>query len=254
MEWALEPHWYLVLVAVAFAAGWLDAIAGGGGLIALPALLLAGVPPLGALATNKLQGAVGAMTAAVSYAREGWVDLRWAAGLIVASFLGASAGTWLVQGMDTSVVERLLPLLLAVMVLYFALSPRLSDLESAPRMGRWAYGLTAAPGIAFYDGFFGPGTGSFFTASAVALLGASARRAVALTKVLNVTSNIASLALFVAGGHILWGVGAAMVVGQLAGAILGARMAIRGGVALIRPLVILSCLAMLTRLLWEQYL
>lgn len=254
MEWAVAPELYPVLAAVGFAAGWLDAIAGGGGLIALPALLLSGVPPLNALATNKLQGTMGAFTAASSYVRQGWVDLAWARGLIVASFVGAGAGTLLVQYMDNDVVERLLPLLLVVMVLYFAFSPRLGDLESEPRMGRLGYGLTAAPAIGFYDGFFGPGTGSFFTASAVALLGASARRAVALTKVLNVTSNIASMILFISGGYVLWGVGAAMIVGQLAGAVLGARMAIRGGVALIRPLVVLVCLAMLARIVWARFL
>ncbi len=253
MDWTVAPEVYVFLAAVGFAAGWLDSIAGGGGLIALPALLLAGVPPLPALATNKLQGTAGAFTATVHYVRRGWVDLHWARGLIVASFIGAAAGTALVQVVDTAVVETLLPFLLAAMVLYFLLSPRLGDLEAEPRLGRWGYGLTAAPAIGFYDGFFGPGTGSFFTASAVALLGASARRAVALTKVLNVTSNIASLALFTAGGHMLWTVGAVMIVGQLAGATLGANMAIRGGVALIRPLVVLVCVGMLTKLLWERF-
>ncbi|PWG61668.1 TSUP family transporter [Spiribacter halobius] len=251
LGWA--PELLLLMLLVGVAAGWLDSIAGGGGLIALPALLLTGVGPLEALGTNKLQSCVGAGVAATNYTRRGWVDLHWARWLIVASFTGAAAGTWLVQRVDTRFIEWVLPALLGGVALYFLLSPRLGDLESRPRLGRFGYGLTAAPGIGFYDGFFGPGTGSFFTASAVALLGASATRAVALTKLLNFASNVAALTLFLAGGHVVWALGLAMLAGQAIGAWLGSSLAIRHGVGLIRPLVVLVSVTLMLRLLWQQW-
>lgn len=250
----VEADVLLWLVLAAFAAGWLDSIAGGGGLIGLPALLLAGLDPLAALATNKLQGSAGSLTAAINYTRLGWIDLHWARGLIVASLFGSALGTVLVQSLSTDFIEALLPVLLGAMALYFLLSPRLGDVESHPRLGRVAYGATAAPAIGFYDGFFGPGTGSFFTLSAVTLLGMSARRAVALTKLLNFASNIASLGVFLFSGHVLWGIGAAMIAGQALGAYTGSTMAIRRGVALIRPLVVIVCLVMMVKLGYDRFL
>jgi uncharacterized membrane protein YfcA len=243
----------LAMALVGVAAGWVDSIAGGGGLIALPALLFTGISPLEALATNKLQSSFGSFTAAYNYTRRGWIDLRWARWLIAASLLGSAAGTLLVQNLRLDLLERMLPVLLGGMALYFLLSPRLGDVERKPRLGRLGYGLSAAPGIGFYDGVFGPGTGSFFTLSAVTLLGASATRAVALTKLLNFASNIGSLALFLAGGQIVWTLGLAMIVGQATGAWLGSSMAIRNGVGLIRPVVVIVCLAMMLRLLQQQY-
>ncbi len=248
-----SPELLLAMALVGVAAGWVDAIAGGGGLIALPALLFTGITPLEALATNKLQGTFGSFTAAYNYTRRGWIDPRWARWLIVASLLGSAAGTLLVQNLRLDLLERLLPVLLGAMALYFLLSPRLSNVERKPRLGRLGYGLSAAPGIGFYDGIFGPGTGSFFTLSAVTLLGASATRAVALTKLLNFASNIGSLALFLVGGQIVWMLGLAMIVGQATGAWLGSTMAIRGGVGLIRPVVVVVCLVMMLRLLHQQY-
>jgi len=249
----IPAGWLPVLGLAGLAAGWLDSIAGGGGLIALPALLLSGMNPLQALATNKLQGSFGAFTAAFNYTRQGWIDLGWARWLILASFIGAAAGTALVQSVDLSLIDNALPPLLGLTALYFLLSPRISDVDQHPRIGRLGYGLTAAPLIGFYDGFFGPGTGSFFTLSAVALLGARATRAVALTKLLNFASNIASLAVFVAGGQVIWTVGGAMVLGQALGAWLGSNMAIRRGVGLIRPLVVVVCLIMMAKLGYDRY-
>lgn len=254
MALEITPELLLVMVLVGLAAGWVDSIAGGGGLISLPALLFTGVTPIEALATNKLQGTFGSFTATVNYTRRGWVDLRSARWMILASLLGSALGTALVQSMSLAMVERLLPLLLGAMAVYFLLSPRLGDVDRQPRLSRRAYATTAAPAIGFYDGFFGPGTGSFFTLSAVALLGASSARAVGLTKVLNFASNIASVSVFLIGGHMVWAMGLAMIVGQSMGAWLGSSMAIRGGVRLIRPIVVIVCLGMMSRLLYQQYL
>lgn len=243
----------LIMLLVGVVAGWVDAIAGGGGLVALPALLFTGVTPLEALATNKLQGTFGSFTAAANYTRRGWVDLRSVRWLVLGSLLGSTAGTVLVQSMSLVLVERLLPILLGVMALYFLVAPGFTDAERRPRLDNRGYACTAAPTIGFYDGFFGPGTGSLFTLSAVTLLGASATRAVGLTKVLNFASNIASVTVFLVGGHMVWTIGIAMIAGQAFGAWLGSGMAIRGGVRLIRPIVVIVCLGMMGRLLYQQY-
>jgi uncharacterized membrane protein YfcA len=254
--WSLEFSAELLLFVflAGMAAGGVDAIAGGGGLISLPALLFAGLDPLAALATNKLQSSLGTFTAAWNYARRGWVDVSALRGLIVVAFLAAAAGTAAVQQLGGSVLERLLPLLLALLAAWFALSPKVADLESAPRIRTRTYGLTVVPAVGFYDGFFGPGTGSFFTASAIGLLGASATRAVAQTKVLNLTTNLGSLLLFVAGGHVVWTAGVVMICGQIVGAWIGSSLAIRNGVAIIRPMLIAVSLAVAARLLYQQYL
>ncbi|MEX0730919.1 MAG: TSUP family transporter [Aquisalimonadaceae bacterium] len=252
MEITAELLIFVFLVGIF--AGWVDSIAGGGGLISLPALLFVGLNPLAALATNKLQSSFGAFIAAVNYTRLGWVDLQAIRWLVLVAFIASAAGTMLVQHVDLSLLERLLPVLLGLLAAWFALSPRVGDLERTPRLGGIAYGATAVPAIGFYDGFFGPGTGSFFTASAISLLGASARRAVGLTKVLNFTTNFSSLILFVIGGQVIWSFGLAMVLGQVIGAWFGSSMAIRNGVAIIRPIVVVVCLAVMIRMLYQQYL
>jgi uncharacterized membrane protein YfcA len=251
LELSLE---LLVFVFVAgMAAGCVDSIAGGGGLISLPALLFAGLDPLAALATNKLQSSFGTFTAAWNYTRRGWIDVRAVRWLILVAFLASAAGTIAVQYIGHSLLVRLLPLLLGLLAGWFALSPKVGNLERAPRIGNAAYGATVLPTVGFYDGFFGPGTGSFFTASAIGLLGASATRAVALTKVLNLTTNVGSLIFFMIGGHVIWAVGLVMVGGQILGAWLGSNMAIRNGVAIIRPMLVLVCLAVMARLMYQQY-
>ncbi len=252
MDLAAHPELMLAILAAGALAGWVDSIAGGGGLIALPTLLLVGLDPLAALGTNKLQGTAGTLMAAANYARRGLLVRRRLGWLIAGSFLGAAAGTALVQQMDPGRVAAAIPVLLVAVAVYFLLSPRVSDLDSRPRLGRRAYAASVAPAIGFYDGFFGPGTGSFFTLTSVSLLGGGIVQAVALTKVLNLTSNVASLGLFLAGSHVVWLAGGLMVAGQLVGSWLGSHMAMRSGARLIRPLMVAVCIAMALRLLYER--
>lgn len=228
----------MALVAAATLAGLVDAIAGGGGLIALPALLWAGIPPVQALATNKLQGSFGTATASFHFIRSGAVDPRRLALPILLTFIGAASGTLAVQYLASSWLNDLIPLLLIGFALYFLLSPRIGDLDAAQRVREPVFGLLAGFGIGFYDGFFGPGTGTFFAAAFVLLLGYNLRRATAGTKVLNFTSNLASLLFFALGGQVLWSVGLGMGVGQVIGAWIGSHLVLRHGSRLIRPLLV----------------
>jgi uncharacterized protein len=246
---ALSLEILLLLVAIAAVAGLVDAIAGGGGLLALPALLWAGLPPVQALATNKLQGSFGTLTASWNFVRRGEIDLKPLRVPIVMTFFGSAAGTLSVQRLGSDLLGQVVPLLLVAFALYFLFSPRVGDADARQRIGHGLFALIAGFGVGFYDGFFGPGTGSFFALAFVLLLGYNLRRATAGTKVLNFTSNIASLIFFALAGQVVWQVGLAMGLAQMAGAWVGSHLVIRHGTRLIRPLLVTVSLAISLRLL-----
>lgn len=243
----------VILFAVATAAGFVDSIAGGGGLIAMPALLAAGLSPVQALATNKLQGTGGTLSASFYFISRGAVNLREMRLAILMTFIGSMLGTLLVQRIDASILEQAIPFLLIGIVLYFLFSPRLSSERSRQVISMSVFSFTAAVVIGFYDGFFGPGTGSFFTIAFVSLLGYSIISATAHTKVLNCTSNLASLLFFIIGGHVVWTIGLVMMLGQILGARLGSGVVLSRGQTLIRPMIVCVSLAMTAKLLWGNY-
>ena len=243
----------LLLVLAAFLAGFVDSIAGGGGLITVPALLLAGASPVETLATNKLQGSFGAGTAALSYARAGQVDLRSQAGMALVSGLAGGAGAMVAHLIPAEVLRVLMPVILVAVALFFALKPGLSDQDRAERMAPAVFTFTAVPLIAAYDGFFGPGTGSFFMLGFVLLAGYGVLKATAHTKLLNFASNLGALAVFAFSGATWWAVGMAMALAQIAGAALGARLALRIGARLIKPLLVITSTAMAARLIWQVW-
>lgn len=243
----------VMLFAVAALAGFVDSIAGGGGLITIPALLWAGIPPAQALATNKLQGSFGSFSASLSFIRKGHVDPRNMILAIVLTFAGSAVGTILVQMLDPSILMTVLPGLLILIALYFLFSPRVGDLDAHQLISTSAFAFTAGFGIGFYDGFFGPGTGSFFSIAFVALLGFNMTKATAHTKVLNFTSNFASLVMFIAGGEVVWVVGLVMAVGALIGAQIGSHMVMKVGARLVRPLLVITSIAISIKLIMDQY-
>ncbi len=238
-----------LLVMIAAVAGMIDAIAGGGGLLALPALLWAGLPPVQALATNKLQGTFGTLTASWNFVRRGEVDLARLRVPIALTFIGSATGTEAVRYLGSERLEAIVPLLLIAFALYFLFSPRIGDEDAHHRIGHSLFGLLIGFSVGFYDGFFGPGTGTFFAVAFVLLLGYNLRRATAGTKVLNFTSNIASLLFFAMAGDVVWQVGLPMGIAQMAGAWVGSHLVIRHGTALIRPLLVVVSLAISIKLL-----
>ena len=241
-----------ILFFVALFAGTLDAIAGGGGLITIPALLAAGVPPTMALGTNKLQACGGSFSASLYFIRKKAVSLKEVWLLILLTFIGASGGTIFVQMLDVSQLKALLPFLILIIAGYFLFSKTLDDQDRKQRISYPLFAFTAAVGIGFYDGMFGPATGSFFTLAFVLLLGFNLTKSVAHAKVLNFTSNIASLIFFMLGGAILWKIGLVMMAGQFIGGNIGARLVVTKGKQLIRPLIVTISLIMVTKMLWDQ--
>ena len=239
---------------MALLAGFIDSMAGGGGLLALPALPLAQVPPVAALGTNKLQSSFGSLTAALGMLRRGIVRFEDMRGLFVASLLGSALGTLAVQFTDPGILVVLIPLILVLIALYFLLVPSAGRQETVARISRRRYGCTLAPLIGFYDGFFGPGTGSFFAFSKIYFRGRDLLGATGAAKVMNCASNVASLLLFVAGGQVLWSIGLVMVAGQVLGALLGSHTMVRHGVWIIRPMVVCMCLLMAVSYVWKQWL
>ena len=248
----IEPWVYPALTAVAVLTGFIDAIAGGGGLIMMPALLFAGVPPLQALGTNKLQSMFGTMTALGNYARSGLIEWRRNLPTVGIVFIGAAAGCLVVQRIETRLLSLIIPVLLMAVALYVLLSPRMGDEDAHHRVSSRGYAPVGGA-IGFYDGFFGPGTGTFFTTTLVALRGYGLTKATALTKLFNFTSNVASVILFALGGEVLWLLGLCMAAGAMLGGWLGSHTAMKFGASLIRPLLVAISLAMTARLLWGYF-
>jgi uncharacterized membrane protein YfcA len=248
----IEPVVYPLLTATAVLTGFIDAIAGGGGLIMMPALLFAGVPPLHALGTNKLQSMFGTGTALRNFARSGLVEWRPNRLSVLLVFVGAVGGALVVQLIQTRLLNLIIPILLVAAAIYILLSPRMTDDDAHHRVSSAGYAPLGGA-IGFYDGFFGPGTGTFFTTSLVALRGYGLTKATALTKLFNFTSNVASVLLFALGGHMLWLLGLCMAAGAMLGGYLGSHTALKFGARLIRPLLVVISLGMTARLLWGYF-
>ena len=246
---SLSFEMILILFLVAGVAGFIDAIAGGGGLLTLPILLWAGLNPAQALATNKLQGSFGTFSATWRFMHGGMINLSQMVPEIILTFVGAVSGTLLVQYLDASLLTDIIPWLLIAAAVYTLLSPRMDDAQAKQRISRRLFVLLIGFGVGFYDGFFGPGTGSFFTIGFVTLMGLGLNRATAHAKLLNFTSNFAALIFFAIGGHMVWLLGLTMGVGQMIGASLGAHTVIRQGSRVIKPLLFIVSLMLALKLL-----
>jgi len=240
----------LLLFCAAFAAGLVDSIAGGGGLITVPVLMGIGLSPQMALGTNKLQGSFGSGSAMLHFVRAGTVKLKdcWAGMLWTA--VGAALGVGAVQLLDSSLLKQLIPWLLVAIAVYMLISPRLGVEDSHARMEAGPFYLLFGLSIGFYDGFFGPGTGSFWTVALMMLLGCSMVRATATTKVMNFTSNFVALLFFLSAGQVRLLEGLVMGAGQFLGARVGSRLVITRGTAFIRPVFICVVLALVGRLIY----
>lgn len=246
--------WQLgLLFLTGLAAGFVDSIAGGGGLITIPVLLSLGVDPKFALGTNKLQATFGSGSAAWHYGRAGTVDVKECLLGFVMSLIGAALGSLAVQGIDTALLRKSIPILLLAVALYTLLQPRLGYEDVHPRMGRGTFYVLFGLGIGFYDGFFGPGTGTFWAMAFMLGLGFNMTRATGYTKVMNFASNLSSLVFFICAGQVFFTAGLVMGVGQLIGARIGASMVITRGTKFIRPIFICAVLAVTLKLLYSGF-
>ena len=230
-------------------AGFVDSIAGGGGIITLPALLAAGIPPHQALATNKLQSTFGSFTAVSNYTRLGMVKPLELIDGVLFTLIGAGLGAWAVQQFSADFLENLIVIMLIVIFLYTAFSPKLGCEAGQHKMSPRLFYALAGLAIGFYDGFFGPGTGSFWTMALIVLLGLDLKHATAQTKLFNFTSNVVAFAVFAYAGLMLWSVGIVMGAGQIVGAYVGSTLVHRRDVGFIRVFFLAVVAATIVKLI-----
>lgn len=242
----------LALFGVAVLAGFIDAIAGGGGLLTLPALFIAGIHPVAAIATNKFQAASATVSATSAFAKKGMIDWKYVLPMMVMAALGSFVGALSISFLPKSVLEACVPIMLILVALYFALSPKITNDKVKEKLSVFVFSLSIIPLLGFYDGVFGPGVGSFVMMAFVSLLGLGILNAMAHTKAINAVSNIGALAVFAWKGVIVWPIAIAMALGAFVGAQLGTRCAVREGVRLIKPMLVVMCCLMAIRLLLNE--
>lgn len=253
----VPPGQIAMLALVALGAGTIDAVAGGGGLLTLPALLWAGLPPHLALGTNKGQSAFGSGAALARFVRAGMIDRRRARLTFPLGLVGSLLGAALVLRVSPAVLRPIVIALLAGAAIFVlrvdptAAAPRAAGAPPPAAAARRAAAI--ALGIAAYDGFFGPGTGMFLIVAFAALLGDRLAAASADAKVVNFASNLAALGLFATRGVVLWRVALPMAAAQLAGGWIGAHLTVRRGDALVRRIAVTVALALAAKLAWDAW-
>lgn len=247
----------VLLLLAAAAAGWVDAVVGGGGLLQLPALILAGLTPVQALATNKSAAIFGTASAAVTYARRTKLDREVAvpAGVLAVVFAGLGAASAAL--LDADVLKPLVMVVLLGVAAFVTLRPgfgRLPRPHLRTRARVLAGVAVAGVGIAYYDGILGPGTGTFLLIAFTSILGMDFVHASATAKVINTGTNLGALVVFALQGHVMWALGLAMAACNIAGAQVGARMALKRGAGFVRVVLLCVVVALVGKLGYEQFL
>lgn len=236
-------------------AGFIDALAGGGGLITVPALLLTGLPPIAAIATNKLQGVFGTLTSSITVYKKRVVSKQDVFSLFFTSLAGAALGAFILLFIDAAKLQIVIPIVLVSIGLYFVFAPKMHDhLESKAKISRPIYRFVIVPLIGFYDGILGPGTGSFFATAGVALRGQNLIKSTSIAKFLNLASNLASLVVFIFSGDVVWLIGGIMIIGQIFGGYLGSLAIVNGGTKFIKPLIIVMSFTMTGKYIYSVWL
>ncbi|MEB0137845.1 MULTISPECIES: sulfite exporter TauE/SafE family protein [unclassified Undibacterium] len=248
----------MVLGGAAFFAGFVDAIVGGGGLVQVPALfsMMPGTAPATLIGTSKFAGVWGTTVAARNYVKR--VQLRWAMVLPAAlmSFIFSFAGAYLVTHVSPEQLRKALPFVLFAVAVYTFKKKDFGAVDAPPFSGstETALAMLVGAAIGFYDGFFGPGTGSFFMFLFVRVFGYDFLRASAIAKVLNVACNVAALIWFGFSGHILWQIGAVMAACGICGSLLGTKMAIKHGTGFVRKIFLFVVVALICKTSYDGFL
>jgi uncharacterized protein len=246
----MSPWHYPLLFLTGIIAGLVDSMAGGGGIITVPVLLNLGLPVNVALGTNKLQSSFGSVSAAWHYSRQGVVKFNECHLGIVMTLIGATLGAVTVELLNADLLEKIIPWLLGAILLYTIFRPNVGHQDHPPLM-RWPWFFTAfGLGLGFYDGFFGPGTGAFWAIAFVTVQGQNFVKATGHTKMMNATSNLASLAVFLLHGSVHLGAGLTMGAGQIIGAKLGSGLVIKRGALFVRPVFLIMVTLTLGRLIY----
>ena len=245
---------YLIVCPLVFLAGFIDAIAGGGGLISLPAYMLAGLPPHIAIGTNKLSSAVGTTVATAQYISKGFMVWRLAVPAIVFSLIGANIGSNLTLLVPENVFLIIMLIALPVIAIYVFTHKSLSNpFEPEITTRVWVVVLASAFFIGMYDGFYGPGTGTFLMLLLTGAAHLTTRQAAVITKAINLSSNVMSLTVFLINGTVLLPLGLTAALFSIAGNYLGARSFIKKGDAIARPAIITVISIFIIKVIYEYF-
>tara|TARA_B100000470_G_scaffold95689_1_gene73893 strand:- start:789 stop:1550 length:762 start_codon:yes stop_codon:yes gene_type:complete len=243
-NFSIEILTFLFIVGII--AGFLDTLVGGGGLLAVPALLLSGIPPIYVLGTNKFQGSMGTGIATFILFRKKKLDWHSVKKLMLASFVGSVIGGIIVQFIDTQLLSFVIPIVLFVIAIYFIISPKPKSISINSKSNK-KFDSYAVPVVGFYDGMFGPGAGSFFVMTGVMLKKLEIIQATILAKPLNFASNIAGFIVFFTFGHIAFLIGLIMMLGQFIGSFFGTHYLLKANTKVIRLLIVVTSLSMLAK-------
>jgi len=250
----------ILIVVAAFGAGWIDAVVGGGGLLQLPALLLIpGINPVQALATNKLASVFGTATSSVTYYRRAKPDIRTAIPMALIALVGSFGGAALATSLPAAAFKPIIVIALLAVALFTAFRPQMGAATMLRFRGHKHHIAAGASGlvIGFYDGLIGPGTGTFLIISLVALLGYDFLQASAKAKIVNLATNAGALMLFIPHGAVLWLLGGILALANVAGSYLGSRMAISRGTTFIRVVFLTVVVLLIGKLgvdVWNENL
>lgn len=248
------PGLVLLLVLTGLAAGFIDAVVGGGGLLQLPvALLIPGITPVQALATNKMGSVFGTATSALTFYRRVRPDLRTALPMAAVALVFSGAGAGLAAVLPADVFEPIIVAVLIGVLVFTIARPTMGRLTALRHVGAAHYGRAAAIGAAlgFYDGVLGPGTGSFLIIALVSVLGYSFLAAGAKAKIINLATNLGALAVFGSQGAVLWGLGLVLGLSNMVGGYLGARTAVARGAGFIRAVFFAVVTMLIVSLVWD---
>jgi len=250
LEFSYEIITFLFFIAIL--VGFVDSIAGGGGLILIPVLLLLGFSPVHALGTSKLQSVFGKMSSVRYFYKKGEFNFEKLKAPLIICFISSLLGAFCVQHIDTEILQKALPWLISLVAFYFIFSRKLNNKINTNRISNNIFWILVVPLLAFYDGFFGPASGSFFLICFVSLMGLGVVSATAHTRLFLLVSNIAALITFAYFNHVVWLAGTVMALGAWIGARYGSEVVHRKGIRIIKPLMLLVCFMLILKLIYPQ--
>lgn len=244
---------FFIVCPMVFLAGFLDSIAGGGGLISLPAFLIAGVPPHMALGTNKMSSVLGTSMATWRFAKNGYIQLKKVLWFIVAALIGSTIGANLTLRVSEKIVEYMMICVLPIVAFYVLRNKKMGDdslAHSIPEKKSFLIALAAAFMIGVYDGFYGPGTGTFLILVLTGAARYTMKEAAGTTKAINLSSNVAAIITFIINGKVIYPLGLAAGFCSILGNYLGSGMVLSNGQKIVRPLVLVVLMILFVKIIF----
>ena len=249
-----EPNLYhlIFLLVMGLVAGTINAMAGGGGLLTIPSFMALGLSPLQAIATNYPTAIAANSSASLRFWQHGELDLKTEWPRAIITFIFGIVGGIAIQHIPNDFLKILIPVLLIIISIWLVMNPQAGKIKAAARLSPMQYSILILPFLGWYDGFFGPCSGTFYALTAVSLLGTTLSKATANAKFYNLFGGLGGFVSFIASPHIHWLYAIVVMVGTFAGSYLGASLVIKHGTRLVRIALVIVSVAMSIKLLFDQ--